>query len=223
MLQRVCHIERDFEKFHALKCLVVFSSFFSRREEMFKTWKRIEKRFWKMKVKEEEKRQKAKKDTVDDQRKGDDGDKQKKDGSEDEAKKGDGDKRKRKDDDYIAGEELEQQIRAEADRQQRQEQQRKRTESGEKTCQGILSNTFKMKTKMMPTTLWKKCKKKYKYFPGTMRNQEICVDSVKWRRSGAKSAAFITYQFLSFNNFFLFFTRLFVLSSVFLDTDTVCY
>ena len=46
---------------------------------MFKMWKRIEKRFRKMKVKEEEeKRQKAKKDTVDDQRKGDDGDKQKK-------------------------------------------------------------------------------------------------------------------------------------------------
>ena len=76
-----------------------------------------------MKVKEEEeKRQKAKKDTVDDQRKGDDGDKQKKDGGEDKAKKGDGDKRKRKDDDYIAGEELEQQIRVEADRQRRQEQ-----------------------------------------------------------------------------------------------------
>ena len=48
-----------------------FLFFFSRREEMFKTWKRIEKRFRKMKVKEEEeKRQKAKKDTVDDQRKG---------------------------------------------------------------------------------------------------------------------------------------------------------
>ena len=42
---------------------------------MFKMWKRIEKRFRKMKVnEEEEKRQKAKKDTVDDQRKGDDGD-----------------------------------------------------------------------------------------------------------------------------------------------------
>ena len=76
-----------------------------------------------MKVKEEEqKRQKAKKDTVDDQRKGDDGDKQNKDGGEDKAKKGDGDKRKRKDDDYIAGEELEQQITAEVDRQRRQEQ-----------------------------------------------------------------------------------------------------
>ena len=90
---------------------------------MFKTWKCIEKRFRKIKVKEEEeKRQKAKKDTVDDQRKGDDGDKQKKDGGEDKAKKGDGDKRKRKDDDYIAGEELEQQIRVEADRQRRQKQ-----------------------------------------------------------------------------------------------------
>ena len=76
-----------------------------------------------MKVKEEEeKRHKAKKDTVNDQRKGDDSDKQKKDGGEDKAKKGDGDKRKRKDDDYIAGEELEQQIRVEAERQQRQEQ-----------------------------------------------------------------------------------------------------
>ena len=90
---------------------------------MFKMWKRIEKIFQKMKVKEEEeKRQKAKKDTVDDQRKGDDGDKQKKDGGEDKAKKGDGDKRERKDDDYIAGEELEQQIRAEVDRKRRQEQ-----------------------------------------------------------------------------------------------------
>ena len=76
-----------------------------------------------MKVKEEEeKRQKAKKDTVDNQRKGDDSDKQKKDAGEDKAKKGDGDKRKRKDDDYIAGEELEQQIREEEDRQWRQEQ-----------------------------------------------------------------------------------------------------
>ena len=38
-----------------------------------------------------------------------------------------------------------------------------------------------------------------------MRNQEIGVDNVKWRRNGAKSAAFITFRFLSFNNFFSFF------------------
>ena len=98
-----------------LKCLVVFSFFFLGEKKCLKRGKRIEKRFRKMKVKEEEeKRQKAKKDTVDDKRKGDDGDKQKKDGSVD--------KRKRKDDDYIAGEELEQQIRAEVERQRRQEQ-----------------------------------------------------------------------------------------------------
>ena len=97
--------------------------FFSRREDMFKMWKGIEKKFRKMKVKEEEKkRKKAKKDAVDDQGKGNDGDKWKKDDGEDKGKKGDGDKRKRKDDDYIAGEELEEQIRAEADRERRQEQ-----------------------------------------------------------------------------------------------------
>ena len=90
---------------------------------MFKKWKGIEKRFQKMKVKEEEKnRKKAKKDAVDDQGKGNDGDKWKKDDGKDKGKKGDGDKRKRKDDDYIAGEELEEQIRAEADREWRQEQ-----------------------------------------------------------------------------------------------------
>ena len=100
-----------------------FSLFFSRREDMFKKWKGIEKRFQKMKVKEEEKnRKKAKKDAVDDQGKGNDGDKRKKDDGKDKGKKGDGDKRKRKDDDYIAGEELEEQIRVEADREQRQEQ-----------------------------------------------------------------------------------------------------
>ena len=89
---------------------------------MFKTWKRIEKRFRKMKAKEEdEKRKKAKKDSADDKGKGHDGDKRKKDDGEDKAKKGDRDKRKRKDDDDIAGEELEEQIRAEADRQRRQE------------------------------------------------------------------------------------------------------
>ena len=80
---------------------------------MFKTWKGIEKRFQKMKVKEEEKkRKKAKKDAVDDEGKGNDGDKWKKDDGKEKGKKGDGDKRKRKDDDYIAGEELEEQIRA---------------------------------------------------------------------------------------------------------------
>ena len=89
---------------------------------MFKMWKRIEKRFRKMKVKEEEKkRKKAKKDAVDNQGKGDDRDKRKKDDGEDKGKKGDGDKRKRKDDDYIAGEELEEQISAEADRERREE------------------------------------------------------------------------------------------------------
>ena len=37
---------------------------------MFKTWKHIEKRFWKRKVQEEEdKRKKAKKDAVDDKEK----------------------------------------------------------------------------------------------------------------------------------------------------------
>ena len=106
-----------------LECVVVFLSFFSRREDMFKKWKGIEKRFRKMKVKEEEKnRKKAKKDAVDDQGKGNDRDKWKKDDGKDKGKKGDGDKRKRKDDDYIAGEESEEQIRAEADREQRQEQ-----------------------------------------------------------------------------------------------------
>ena len=90
---------------------------------MFKTWKAIEKWFRKMKVKEEEKkRKKAKKDAVDDQGKGNDGDKRKKDDGKDTGKKGDGDKRKRKDDDYIAGGELEEQIRVEADRERRQEQ-----------------------------------------------------------------------------------------------------
>ena len=64
---------------------------------------------------------KAKKDAVDDQGKGNDGDKRKKDDGDDKGKKGDGDKRKRKDDDYIAGEELEEQIRAEADRERSQE------------------------------------------------------------------------------------------------------
>ena len=99
-----------------------FLSFFLfQREDMFKTWKRIEKRFQKMKAKEEdEKRKKAKKDSADDKGKRHDGDKRKKDDGEDKAKKGDGDKRKRKDDDDIAGEELEEQIRVEADRQRRQ-------------------------------------------------------------------------------------------------------
>ena len=120
---------------------------------MFKKWKGIEKRFRKMKVKEEEKnRKKAKKDAVDDQGKGNHGDKRKKDDSKDKGKKGDGDKRKRKDDDYIAGEELEEQIRVEADREwgkSRLEQkwtesgdksrlEWKRTERGAKRCQWIL-------------------------------------------------------------------------------------
>ena len=75
-----------------------------------------------MKAKEEdEKRKKAKKDAADDKGKEHDGDKRKKDDGEDIAKKGDGDKRKRKDDDDIAGEELEEQIRTEADRHRRQE------------------------------------------------------------------------------------------------------
>ena len=72
-----------------------------------------------MKVKEDEKRKKAKKDNVEDQGKGYDAEKWKKDDGKDTGKKGDGNKRKRKDDDYIAGEELEEQIRAEADRELR--------------------------------------------------------------------------------------------------------
>ena len=68
-----------------------FSLFLSRREDMFKMWKGIEKRFGKMKVKEEEKkRKKAKKDAVDDKGKGNDGDKRKKDDGKDTGKKGDG-------------------------------------------------------------------------------------------------------------------------------------
>ena len=35
-----------------------------------------------------------------------------------------------------------------------------------------------------------------------MRNQEIFVDSARWRKSGVKSVVFIMYPFLSFNNFF---------------------
>ena len=55
---------------------------------MFKTWKGIEKRFRKMKVKEEEKkRKKAKKVAVDDQGKENDGDKWKKDDGEDKGRK----------------------------------------------------------------------------------------------------------------------------------------
>ena len=119
---------------------------------MFKTWKRIEKRFRKMKVKEEEeKRKKAKKDAVDDQGKGDDGDKRKKDDGEDKGKKGDGDKRKRKDDDYIAGKNWKSRLeRKWTESGDKSRLERKWTERGDKRCQWILWNTLKMKTKVMP-------------------------------------------------------------------------
>ena len=106
-------------------------------------WKCIEKRYWRRKVQEEEEKRKkdggdkGKKDGEDDQQKKDDGDRWKK-GDGDKGKKDDGDmgqkhkkedkdedkkrkdrKREEKDDDEIAGEELEEQLWMEADRERR--------------------------------------------------------------------------------------------------------
>ena len=116
---------------------------------MFKTWKCIEKRYRRRKAQEEEEKRKkddeddkgkkdggnkGKKNDQDDQRKKDGGDKGKKDdgdrrkkGDGDNGKKDDGDedkkrkdrKREEKDDDEITGEELEEQLRMEADREWR--------------------------------------------------------------------------------------------------------
>ena len=40
------------------------------------------------------------------------------------------------------------------------------------------------------------------FFPGTIRDQESFVDSVRWRKSGVKLAVFIMSQFSNFNNVF---------------------
>ena len=99
---------------------------------MFKMWKHIEKRYQKRKAQEEE--EKRKKDDEDDKGKKDGGNKGKKNdgdrwkkGDGDNGKKDDGDedkkrkdrKREEKDDDEITGEELEEQLQMEADREWR--------------------------------------------------------------------------------------------------------